>query len=936
MSKTQPATDLDRLFNLSLDLFCVAGFDGYFKRLSPSWEDTLGFTVAELMSKPYLDLIHPDDRESTIDAAARAEAGNRVIRFRNRYLAKDGTVRWLSWNAVPFPEEHLIYSVARNITDAKRREDRQAAAYAVTRVLASAPTLDAAAPEILQAVCDGLNWSLGAMWRVDREANRIRCVRVWHASAVQAPEFAELTLRSAFPPGIGLPGRVWQENQAYWLPDILIDANFPRAAVARKEGFHSGFGFPIRSSAGVTGVIEFFSPEIRKPDQDILDLFDAIGSQIGQFIERRRTEEKLKIYAADLEVARRQAEESAKAKSDFLANMSHEIRTPMNAIIGMTELALLSKLSPAQKQRLQAVKHAADALMDLLNDVLDLSKIEAHKLTVESVEFSLRDTLDETVNLLAVRAAEKGLELACQVSSQTPERVIGDPTRLRQIIVNLAGNAIKFTNKGEVVVRAGVDATQDGRAVLAFEVSDTGIGIPEDKRDLIFEAFSQADNSITRRYGGTGLGLAISSELVKLMDGRMTVESTVGKGSTFRFTVPFTVAKGKTNRTARPSANLEGLRVLAVDDNATNRQILRELLQNWKMVPAVADSAENAIDKMKLAVKQKAPFSLAILDGHMPGSGGFALASRLKRNRALSRTKVIMLTSAVSPTDSERCDKIHVSAHLNKPVKQSELLDAIVRIFAKRRRSTAEPSARGNEPSISLRVLVAEDNPVNQQLMSELLRRRGCKVQLAANGKEALELLDRNRFDVVLMDIQMPVMDGLDATASIRRNEKGSTQRIPIIATSAHAISSDRQSALDKGMDAYLVKPIRPRELYQTIETLTGRVPPQQIDEQLLLDGVGGSRPLLRKLVNIFLKDSPRMIRNIRKAVRARDDKSLASYSHALKGAAGNFGENSVFNSAKELERIGKAGRIDEAPAQLKNLERDLAALSKQLARVGR
>jgi PAS domain S-box-containing protein len=629
MSAPQSANDLDRLFNLSLDLFCVAGFDGYLRRLSPSWERLLGFTEAELMSKPYLEFVHPDDRQPTLEAAARTEAGAKVVQFWNRFLAKDGTYRWISWNAVPLPEQQLVYAVGRDITEVKRREDRQAAAFAVTRVLATATALDTAAPEILRAVCEGLDWSVGAIWSVDLDAGLIRCIRIWHVPTIQVPGFAELTRRSAFPPGVGLPGRVWNENQPHWLLDILTDSNFPRAPIALQEGLHSAFGFPIRGSGGVTGVIEFFSPEIREPDRHILELFDAIGSQIGQFIERRHAEEKLQVYAQELEVARHQAEEATKAKSDFLANMSHEIRTPMNAIIGMTELTLLSKLTRSQQQHLETVKLAAESLMNLLNDILDLSKIEARKLRLENVEFSLRDTLDDTVKLLALRAGEKGLELACHVPARTPDRVVGDPMRLRQIVVNLAGNAIKFTEKGEVVVRADLESIRDGHAVLRFEVSDTGIGIPEEKRALIFEAFAQADSSTTRRYGGTGLGLAICSELVKLMDGQISIESEVGKGSTFRFTVRFGLAKGKTTRAAESISDLEGLRVLAVDDNATNRQILSEMLQNWRMVPTVANSGTTAIATMKLAAKQKVPFCLAILDGHMPEIDGFSLARRL-------------------------------------------------------------------------------------------------------------------------------------------------------------------------------------------------------------------------------------------------------------------------------------------------------------------
>jgi two-component system sensor histidine kinase/response regulator len=601
----------------------------------------------------------------------------------------------------------------------------------------------------------------------------------------------------------------------------------------------------------------------------------------------------------------------------------------------MTELVLLSKLSRSQQQHLETVKLAADSLMNLLNDILDLSKIEARKLRLESVDFNLRDALDDTVNLLAIRAGEKGLELACHVSVDTPERVVGDPTRLHQVLVNLAGNAIKFTDRGEVLVRAEMEEIRTDGTVIRFDVSDTGIGIPEDKREMIFEAFAQADTSTTRRYGGTGLGLAISSELVRLMGGRIWLTSEVGKGTTFSFTVPYSLpAKPKRGPSAGSLANIEGLRVLAVDDNATNRQILQEMLQNWRMEPTVANSAATALETLKHAVKQKSPFSLAILDGHMPEADGFTLAGRVKRNPVLAKTKIIMLTSAVNRSDFDRCRRLRVAAHLNKPVKQSELLDAIVTIFAKRMRApkAAKVSSRPERSSRRLNILVAEDNPVNQQLMVELLRRRGYTAKLAHNGKAAVQALSKEKFDAVLMDIQMPVMGGLDATVAIRKNEAEAGGHIPIIATSAHAMATDREAALTAGMDAYLVKPIRASDLYETIQNLThDGAPSVRIDEQSLLDGVGGNPEILRKLVTIFLKDSARMIAAIRKAVRDRDAAAVASTAHALKGASGNFGPNSTFETARELEHIGKSGRIDEAPVVLNKLEHHLSDLCDRL-----
>jgi PAS domain S-box-containing protein len=926
--------DLNRLFDLALDMLCVAGFDGYFKRLNPAFSRTLGFTEAELKAKPYLDFVHPDDRESTIAAAASVESGSKVIRFRNRYLAKDGTYRWLSWNAVPFPEEQLSYAAARDITELKRREDRQAAAYAVTRVLATAARLDVAAPEILRSVCNGLDWGLGAIWSVDAEADVLRCIELWHLPSVDAPQFSKLTKETAFPRGIGLPGRVWATNQAVWLPDVIRDSNFPRAPVAEREGLHGSFGFPIRGKAEVIGVIEFFSREIREPDPEILLLFDAIGSQIGQFIERRNAEEQLQIYAQELEVAKQHAQEATKAKSEFLANMSHEIRTPMNAIIGMTELALLSKLTKQQHEYLQTVRLAAESLMNVLNDVLDLSKIEARKLQLEHVGFHLRDTLDETIKLLAHHAGEKGLELACHVSTSTPDGLVGDPARLRQILINLVGNAIKFTAEGEVIVRAATESSHAGQAVLRFEVADTGIGIPEDKRELIFEAFAQADSSTTRRYGGTGLGLAISSELVRLMDGGIWVESEVGKGSKFCFTATFGLVRTKAEPAASAGTGFEDLRVLVVDDNATNRLILREMLHNWRMTPSVAESASAALEALKTAVNKRNPFSLAIIDGHMPDVDGFALAARIKRNRAFSKTRIIMLTSAVGRTDAERCRKLRVAAHLTKPVKQSDLLDAIVTIFARRTRlrQIAAPAAK---PMRRLKVLVAEDNAVNQTLMLQLLRKRGYSVKLAPNGKEALAAFDKEQFDVVLMDIQMPVMGGLEAVAAIRKREGANGARTPVIATTAHAMTSDRSRAMRAGMDAYLAKPIHANELYETIEQVTGaKTLRKPIDERSLLDGVGGDRRILRQLITIFLKDCGSMMRRIRLAIDGADAAGLAAAAHALKGAAGNFGPNSTFETAKELEHIGKTGHLDRARTHFERLEQDLRALKEHLKQI--
>ena len=679
---------------------------------------------------------------------------------------------------------------------------------------------------------------------------------------------------------------------------------------------------------------------------------------LSDISERVMAEEELESAIEHAQVLALEAELANQAKSEFLANMSHEIRTPMNAVIGMTHLALETQLSQEQRGYIEAVKMSADNLLEIINDILDFSKIEAGQLELEKIEFGLRDTMESAVDTLAVKAHQKGLELNCHIKPGVPEYLVGDPGRLRQIFLNLGGNAIKFTDDGEVSISCDIENLTDESARLHFRVSDTGIGIPPDKLESIFDSFKQADGSTTRQYGGTGLGLSISKQLTGLMGGEIWVESELDRGSTFHFTAVTGVQAQPVKEFVDPeSVDIQGRRILIVDDNATSRMVVGEMLSSWGVFYQEVSDATSALKLLKASAKDNQPFDLVVTDGQMPGMDGFELSRRIKQSLLLTDTIIIMLASMGQRGDGALCREFEISAYLVKPVKRSELYDAICTVLALEnsdtRQSTGSVVTRHSMRELrhkqGVRILLAEDNQINQRMAVTLLEKLGHSVTVANNGKEAVKLIEQRNFDLVLMDVQMPIMDGFTATKKIRELNS-ERQNIPVVAMTAHAMKQDRERCLDAGMDDYISKPVDPEKLNEVVGKWSKRrnkgvevehrsddlkhddnqsICESPIDMEAALKRAMGDKSFLEELILQFTEDLPDEIKALSEALNRKDAESITERAHSIKGTAANLGAEGIAKAALQLEEAGREGNLADGVNILDNLNDEFGRLAK-------
>jgi signal transduction histidine kinase/CheY-like chemotaxis protein/HPt (histidine-containing phosphotransfer) domain-containing protein len=716
------------------------------------------------------------------------------------------------------------------------------------------------------------------------------------------------------------------------LTPVFEIALAPESRLAQALGFKCALAIPLVDRAGAVGCVVLGDAKRgQRFTREIADEAAIVAPLAGAALERAR-------LFGELAQARDAALAAARLKSEFLANMSHEIRTPMNGIIGMAGLLASTPLSDDQRDLVDTVRSSAEALLTVINDILDLSKIEAGKMVLEEIDFDLRAVMEEVAELLAPRAVEKRLELACAVPPRFPQRLRGDPTRLRQVLTNLVGNAVKFTEVGEVALEAAVLEETFGRARIRLCVRDTGVGIPCDRQANVFESFTQADGSTTRRYGGSGLGLAICRQLVDLMGGRIGLESEPGRGSVFW--IELSLAQQVRDDVAAPSApGLDGARVLVVDDHPTNRRILIEQLRAWGCAPQTVTSGAEALGRLAAAARGEAPVDVVLMDMQMPDMDGEETVRVMRTDPRLAVVPVILLSSMGAVGNAEEIRAKGFAAALTKPVRQSHLLEALGRVLAgtPAARAARRPADADVTADLGLRVLLAEDNVVNQKVALRMLARLGCLAEAVPDGHDAVAAVEGGTYDVVLMDVQMPGLDGFEATAAIRAREGASGRRIPIVAMTAHAMQGDRERCLAAGMDDYVSKPVRLSELARVLAGWAARrgrtMPPAEapggrvFDAARLREACGDDAEFRRHVLADFLATLPEAVTAVEEAVGAAAAARLGTSAHSLKGSCYAIGADAAATAAEALEQLGKRGELAEAGVLLARLRRELERL---------
>jgi PAS domain S-box-containing protein len=864
--------------------------DGSCDYFSSQWTRHTGVPEAGLLGWRWLETLHPDDREPTRRAWTAAVRGPGPYDVEYRVRRRDGEYRWFKTRGVPIHDGggDIVkwFGTCTDITDLRQTE--------------------------------------GAL-RESEERFRNYFELSLTPMAITAPGKSWLRVNDRVCDLLGY--RVEELRERTWAEvthpdDLAADvARFERMLRGEIDGYSLEKRFLRRDGQVVHTLLSVRA--VRRPD-------GAVDYCLAQLLDITG----LKRIEQELRQAKDSAEAANRAKDEFLANVSHEIRTPMNAILGMTELALDTELRDDQRQCLRTVKSAADNLLAILNDLLDFSKIEAGKMALDPAVFSLRAAVGDTLRALATRAHQKGLELAGQVQPDLPDSLVGDAGRLRQVLMNLVGNAVKFTPAGEVVLRVETDAdpSPTGDIGVRFAVSDTGIGIKPEMQGRIFRAFEQEDTSTTRKYGGTGLGLSIATRLVALMGGSIGVESEPGRGSTFTFTARFGRSESPTAPTPAVSpVVLRGLRVLVVDDSATNRRILEEALRGWQMTPVGVGDAVAATGVLWHAVTEGRPYPLVLLDARMPDTDGLDLAARIRGWPALAATRIILLTSGDRPGDTARSRELRIDAHLFKPVQTEELLDTIYRVMG--RSDAAAPAPRSAPPvPRPLRILVAEDNEFNAQLIEQLLARRGHDVRLVDEGRQALDLAKCGGFDILLLDVHMPGMDGFQVVRAVREHEQTAGGHLPVIALTARSRTEDRDRCLSAGMNDFLPKPIHVPDLLAAMERLTrgGRQPGAALlTPSVLLTACEDDAGLLERLCGLFRTRAPELLSALADARATADVGRLREVVHKMSGMLATF-STAAGELASVAEDHAAAGEHDAALELAARLESAVAELLRQ------